>query len=87
MVQTLTSQGAAHWAGLAQPGKHRHYFPEICCPSCSDDHLVRLTDPLTQPHCVIVGGWAAARPSLTTTLSHTSFYSKPSPRLPRLCEP
>ena len=37
---------------------------------------MRLTDPLTQPHCIIVGGWAAAHPSLTTTLCHTPFYSK-----------
>ena len=56
MVQALTSQGAAHWAGLAEPGKDRHYFPEIRCLSCSDDHLVRLQTPQPSLTASLLGG-------------------------------
>lgn len=74
VTQTLTSQGAAHWAAPAEPGKDGRCFPEVHRPPFGDC-LVGLTDPLTQAHCITVGG-GSRTPHLPTTVFYAPFYGK-----------
>ena len=74
VVQTLSGSYSLGWCGRAREGQALLPWDSLSVlqwwPPCE------ASDPSTQPHCIIVGGWAAACPSLTTTLSHTPFYSK-----------
>ena len=80
MAQTLTGQGAARWAALAEPGKDGRCCPEGHRPPCGD-RLVGLTDPLTQPHCITVwGAGTAAHPSSQPPSSTHRFTAKGSAR-------